>query len=255
PLRMAHQQPPNQPPPNPYANFMGISPLALNVQNLVPIVALKNIPYFTGENHTTPIDHIQDIANVCAIHEIVEMDVAVKLLASYFKGKVLQWFRGLGAGSIQNWDQLCTTLCGQFGERAENLSLLEQMTTIKRAPTEKMTYFNSRFQRTWERIPIMVRTTTEGAFLYFLKALNYDIFVMIQSMGGITLPDAYAIAIRDENFLIQASKLAPRPPMPLYPDMGNPNPNQTPTIAPIPALRNQSSNEASNSSSSPSNEL
>ncbi|KAH9299000.1 hypothetical protein KI387_030682, partial [Taxus chinensis] len=114
------------------------------------------------------------------------------------------WFRGLGAGSIQNWDQLCIALCGQFGERADNLSLLEQMTTIKRAPTEQMTDFNSRFQRTWERIPIVVRPTNEGAFLYFLKALNFDISVMIQSMGGITLPDAYAIAIRAENFLIQA---------------------------------------------------
>ncbi|KAH9313105.1 hypothetical protein KI387_028140, partial [Taxus chinensis] len=53
--------------------------------NPIPVAALKNIPYFTGENHKTPIDHIQDIANVCAIHEINEMDLAFKLLASSFK--------------------------------------------------------------------------------------------------------------------------------------------------------------------------
>ncbi|KAH9314391.1 hypothetical protein KI387_023018, partial [Taxus chinensis] len=114
------------------------SPLALNAQNQIPVAALKNIPYFTGENHTTPIDHIQDIANACAIHEINEMDVAVKLLASSFKGKALQWFRSLTTGSITNWNQLCSALCSQFGERADNLSLLEQLTTIKRAPNEQM---------------------------------------------------------------------------------------------------------------------
>ncbi|KAH9329462.1 hypothetical protein KI387_001570, partial [Taxus chinensis] len=65
PIRMAQ--------PNPYVNFTGSNPLALNAQNPVPIVALKNIPYFTGENQTTPGDHVKDIANICAIHEIVEM--------------------------------------------------------------------------------------------------------------------------------------------------------------------------------------
>lgn len=45
-------------------------PLSLNAQNLILMEALKNIPYFIGENHTTHIDHIQDIANVCAIHKI-----------------------------------------------------------------------------------------------------------------------------------------------------------------------------------------
>ncbi|KAH9291362.1 hypothetical protein KI387_043447, partial [Taxus chinensis] len=55
PIRMAQ--------PNPYVNFTGSSPLALNPQNPVPIAALKNIPYFTGENQTTAGDHVQDIAN------------------------------------------------------------------------------------------------------------------------------------------------------------------------------------------------
>ncbi|KAH9293755.1 hypothetical protein KI387_041040, partial [Taxus chinensis] len=73
------------------------------------------------------------------------------------------------------------------------------------------------FQRSWDRIPVAVRPTAEGAFLYYLKALNSDISMLIQSMGGTTLPAAYSIAIRAENCLIQAGKLAPRPPMPFQP--------------------------------------
>ncbi|KAH9327440.1 hypothetical protein KI387_007618, partial [Taxus chinensis] len=58
---------------------------------------LKNIPYFTRENQTTPGDHVKDIANICAIHEMNEMQVFFKLLASSFKGKALQWFRSLSS--------------------------------------------------------------------------------------------------------------------------------------------------------------
>ncbi|KAH9306798.1 hypothetical protein KI387_011202, partial [Taxus chinensis] len=49
---------------------------------------------------TTPGDHVKDIANICAIHEINEMQVAVKLLAYSFKGKSLQWFRSLALQAL-----------------------------------------------------------------------------------------------------------------------------------------------------------
>ncbi|KAH9311994.1 hypothetical protein KI387_027029, partial [Taxus chinensis] len=75
------------------------------------------------------------------------------------------------------------------------------------------------------------------------------------SMGGITIPMAYSIAIRAENCLIQAGKLAPRPPMPLFPILESPNTNQAPNLAPSPIPRNQSSNESSTSSPSAPNEL
>ena len=91
--------------------------------------------------------------------------------------------------------------------------------TIKQAPHEKMTNFNYRFQRTWSRIPVQVTPSKGHAFLYYLRSLNSDISVMIQSMGGYSLPQGYGIAIRFENSLIQVGKIAPRPPMPIYIDI------------------------------------
>ena len=38
-------------------------------------------------------------------------------------------------------------------------------------------------------------------------------------MGGATLPDAYETAITVENVLIQGGRLAPRPLMPLFPNI------------------------------------
>jgi hypothetical protein len=79
--------------------------------------------------------------------------------------------------------------------------------------------FNLRFQRTWNRILALVKPSDQHTFLYYLRALKNDIAIMIQSMGGTTLPEAFDIAIRAENSLIQDGKIALRPPMPIFPDL------------------------------------
>lgn len=99
-----------------------------------------------------------------------------------------------------------------------------------------MSDFNHRFQKTWDRIPLTVRPTADHAFLYYLRALNSDISVMVQSMGGISLPQAYAIAIRAENSLIQAGKIAPRPALPIFPTIQPLIAMQIPPLTVIPAV-------------------
>ncbi len=54
--------------------------------------------------------------------------------------------------------------------------------------------FNYRFQKTWNRIPTVVKPSPGNAFLYYLEAFNSDIATTLQSMGGDTLPNAYEIA-------------------------------------------------------------
>ena len=98
------------------------------------VAALKSIPKFTGETSISPLEHIQEVANVCNIHGITEDDVAVRLLASSLKGKALQWYRGLSHGSIMDWDGLGEGLCKHFEDKIGYLSLLEQLTTIKDPP-------------------------------------------------------------------------------------------------------------------------
>ena len=91
-----------------------------------------------------------------------------------------------------------------------------------------MTDFNYRFQK--DRIPTSVKPTLGYAFLHYLRAFNSDIATTIQTMGGDTLPNAYDIAIRAENILIQGGKLAPKPPMPFFLDV----PNHQPAMALLP---------------------
>ena len=93
-----------------------------------------------------------------------------------------------------------------------------------------MTDFNYRFQKTWHRIPTLVKPTPGNAFLHYLRAFNSDIATTIQNMGGDTLPNAYDTTIKAENILIQGGKLAPMPLMPFFPDV----PNHQPAMAPLP---------------------
>ena len=158
-----------------FATFNGGSPLLLAQRHDMPVSALKSLPDFTGETSISPLEHIQEVANISNIHGVTEDDVAVRLLATSFKGKALQWYRGLAHSSIANWDELGAALCKHFEDKSDHLSLLEQLTTIKRAPHEYMTDFNYRFQKTWDRIPTTMKPSPNNAFLYYLRAFNYDI--------------------------------------------------------------------------------
>ena len=72
-----------------FAPFNGGSPLLLGPLTPIPASALKSLPFFTGETDISPLEHIQEVSNVCSIHGVTEDNVAVRLLASSLKGKAL----------------------------------------------------------------------------------------------------------------------------------------------------------------------
>ena len=106
-----------QPRANTFSTFNGGSPLLLAQRHDIPIAILKSIPEFTSETSISPLEHIQEVENVCNSHGITEDDVAVRLLASSLTGKALQWYRGLAHGSITDWDELGAELCKHFEEK------------------------------------------------------------------------------------------------------------------------------------------
>lgn len=56
--------------------------------------------------------------------------------------------------------------------------------------------FNVRFQKTWQRISLVAYPLADKAFVFYLKAFNFDISIMIQSLGGNTLPDTYELTVQ-----------------------------------------------------------
>ena len=136
-----------------FAAFNQGSPLNLNQHDDIPVAALKSLPYFLGENQVTPIEHIQDVANLCALHHITEDNVVVRLLAASFKGKALEWYRRLATGSIADWDQLGGALCDFFKDNSDYLSLVQQLATIQRAPYEQVSNLTLDFKKLGKEFP------------------------------------------------------------------------------------------------------
>ena len=126
---------------------------------------------------------MQEVSNVYNIHGVTKDDVVVRLLASSLKFKALKWYRGLPPNFITNWDELGEKLCKHFEDKSDHLLLLEQLTTIKRAPHECMIDLNYRLQKTLDRIPTAIKHSIGNAFLYYLRALNSDIATTLQTMG------------------------------------------------------------------------
>lgn len=140
----------------PFVAFNGGSPFNLIQQDDIPVAALKSLPFFTREDQTTPIEHIRDIASLYGVDHVTQKNVALRLLFASFKGKALQWFRGLTVGLVATWDDLGEKLYNQFKDKSDHLSLVEQLKTIKRAPQEQISNFNIRFQRTWDKVPVTI---------------------------------------------------------------------------------------------------
>ena len=109
----------------PFVALDARSPLQIVAHHDIPSAALKILPFFTRENHISPVEHIRDVAMLCGLHQVTHEDVALKLLVASFKGKTLIWFHSLLVNSIATWDELRTIFTNKFEGKSDNLSLVE----------------------------------------------------------------------------------------------------------------------------------
>lgn len=58
-----------------------------------------------------------------------------------------------------------------------------------------MSDFNTRFDKTWKRIPLTTQTLAVMVFMFYLKAINLNIVVIITSMGGDIFPNVYEVVV------------------------------------------------------------
>lgn len=78
-----------------------VAPVAPVVWGAIPVSAMKAIPKFTGDSSRMPVEHLQDVADVCLVQGITAQNVALRILATSLKGKALDWYRTLTPNSIR----------------------------------------------------------------------------------------------------------------------------------------------------------
>lgn len=92
----------------------------------IPTSTQKEVPKFTREDSNTLGENLQDVANVCIVHNVTEKNVALRLLVASFKGRTLDWYRSLTPNSIADWDQLGDHFFERFSDKADRSSLMQQ---------------------------------------------------------------------------------------------------------------------------------
>jgi len=154
-------------------------PIALAVLHDIPTNVFKTVPEFDATTEKIAYEHCVDVVGLAKIHNIQHEDVMVRLLTQSFKGKVLEWYRGLTDGSVTSWAQLAEPFILEFNEVEDSFSLLTQFTSIKRFEQESILDFNIRFQKSWKRVPVSVRPQQSQDLMYYLRAFPTNLSLQI----------------------------------------------------------------------------
>lgn len=92
-----------------------------------------------------PRGAFEDMANVCIVHNVTEQNVALRFLASSFKGKSQDRYTSFTPNSIGSWDQLGDHFFERFIENGDRSSLMQQIIMIRRALQEAIIELDTRF--------------------------------------------------------------------------------------------------------------
>lgn len=101
-----------------------LPPIPPTVWGPIPTFMLKVIPKFIGEDSKTLGEHLEDVADVCTVHNITKHNVALRLLTTSFKGRALDWYKSLAPNSIADWYHLGDNFFERFLDKANRSSLM-----------------------------------------------------------------------------------------------------------------------------------
>jgi hypothetical protein len=102
------------------------------------------LPIFSGEDLTTPEDHLYIFLRSlesCDQHE----DILMKIFTYTFVGRAKDWFDNISPGTITNWNLFQELFTKIFGKKRDYQSLYNQLHSCKRKSGENIKDFNDRF--------------------------------------------------------------------------------------------------------------
>jgi hypothetical protein len=84
------------------------------------------LPIFSGEDLTTPEDHLDYFLRALEPYDQHE-DILMKLFAYTFVGRAKEWFDSISPGTIMNWDLFQDIFTKIFGKKKDYQSLYSQL--------------------------------------------------------------------------------------------------------------------------------
>lgn len=130
----------------------------------------------------------------------------MRLFVKSFCGEVREWFRGLPAGSVHNFQELKTIFLGKWERKKNSLHLLTQYSNLKRGPNESVDDFSTRFKKTYNAIPTDVKPPPGAAKLHYADSFSSEFTLLLRERRFVTLDDMIEDATEVEVNLTTSNK-------------------------------------------------
>lgn len=99
-------------------------------------IRLQNIPTFHGLTSEDPDTFMFEFDVLCWGHNYTIDPEKLNLFPSTLKGVSLQWFVGLGGGTINDWEQMKTAFLKRYQDYCGFRELKEKIFQIVEIPSE-----------------------------------------------------------------------------------------------------------------------
>jgi len=151
--------------------------------------------------------HVDKFNDFVDLEEVDYEDVKMRLFVQSFSGEVKKWFRGLTAGSVQNYQELEAAFLRKWEDKKNPLQLLTQYNSLKRDPTETIQEFSTRFMRIYGSIPADVKPPAGAAKLHFDDSFENDFYLLLRERRSATLTDMIEDVVEVEPNLMVSCKM------------------------------------------------
>jgi len=116
-------------------------------------IPLQNIPIFHGLTSEDLDAFLFEFDVFFWGYDYTTDPQKLKLFPSTLKGAALQWFMGLGGGTINDWEQMKTSFLKKYQDYCRSRELKDEIFQMVARPSETLEEYVERFQYNLQRSP------------------------------------------------------------------------------------------------------
>ncbi|KAH9287659.1 hypothetical protein KI387_031776 [Taxus chinensis] len=167
--------------------------------NVVPQDVRNRLPKFQGNNAITGDQHLKLFVNMMEDFEIEFEDVYIKLFIHTLEEDARDWYKYFPDNSIDSWTEMKNAFRLQYGDKTDPRFLLSEFENIKKNPNESVHDFNTQFNKTLNRLPVILRPSDVSCLIKYSDAFDKKVAYYLRDKNPTTLRQAFTMALQIEN--------------------------------------------------------
>jgi hypothetical protein len=116
------------------------------------------------------------------------------------------WYKALAANSINGWITFHDRFMEKWSHKQDNAFLLQSFSFIKKNENESMEEFNSRFMKSYNKIPQTIRPNPAKALIFYIEQFDGLLGVFLKQKEPQDLEGAFKEAIKMKKHFTTANQ-------------------------------------------------